>query len=154
LSLIRRQLVEQRGDLGTGPLVEHRVRRAPGRRQPDDLPPRVGARALPADQPVGLEAAQDPAQVSGVDIQFAPQPGHLHRVPLRQLEDDPRLGERVRRVQQTAAQHPDHVGIEAVEVPHGGDEIPGRRHASTLAKSLTESTILSQDSACPGAWDT
>jgi hypothetical protein len=50
--------------------------------QPDDLAARVYGRTLPGDQAVGLEPGQDAAQVTRVDVDRAPQVGHLAGVPL------------------------------------------------------------------------
>jgi hypothetical protein len=86
-----------------------------GRREPDDLPPAVGRRPLAGGQPVGGEPVQDPAEVSGVEVQVAAQVQGVDRLALGQLEEDPRLGQRVRRVEQAAAEQPEHVGVEAAE---------------------------------------
>ena len=78
---------------------------------------------MPYHQAAGLEAGQDPGQVAGVDVEQAAELDELRRVALGQLEDDPGLGERVGAVEEPLAEHPDHVGVEAVEAADGGDAI-------------------------------
>ena len=120
------------------PGVEPRHDIAAAAGQLDDLPPSVGGRTLPGDQLVRLEPGQDPAQVARVDVDRAAQVGDLAGVALRQLEQQPRLGERVRGVQVLAPQQPDHVGVEAVEPAHRGHRRvvrgPGCRLAGWLVR--------------------
>ncbi len=99
-----------------GPGVQAGHHGAAGPGQPDDLAARVGGGALPADEAVGLEPGQDAAQVARVDVGHPAQVRHLAGVPLRQLEQQPGLGQRVRRIQVFAAQQPDHVRVEPVEL--------------------------------------
>ena len=133
----RPQPVQHPLDLAGRALVEQAVRLATGRSQPDHLPPRVDGRPGTGDQAVGSEAGEDPAQVPGVHTEPPPQPGHLGLVVLRQLENDPRLGQRVRRAQQPVAQYPDRCRIEAVEFAYLGHQRSHR--CSSGRESLTES---------------
>ena len=101
--------------------------------QLDDLTARVRGRTLPGDETVGLEPGQNAAQVTRVDVDRTPQVGHLAGVPLRQLEEQPCLGERVRGVQVLASQQPDHVRVEPVEPAYRGHRSVLRRLGTHVA---------------------
>src|SRR5712692_8711783 len=121
-------------DLGRGALVERLERSAPLAREGDDLPASVVVRPLARDEPVVLEPGENPAHVPGVDVERAAKLGDLGRFALRELEDDAALGKRVRRVEQSFAQHADHVRVEAAELANGVD-------CHALLRSLTWSKI-------------
>ena len=89
------QAVEQRPDLGRGAGVERRVGRAAGGGERDDLPPRVVAGALAGKEALLFQAAEEPAEVAGVDLEGAPQVPGVGRLALAELVEDARLGERV-----------------------------------------------------------
>jgi len=107
---------EQFGYLPNGTGVEFGRRGMSRAGERDVLAAGVGDRALPADQPIRLEAGQHPAQVPGVDVEHAAQVGHRGDVLPRQFEQQPRLGQGVRHVQVHAVHQPDHVGVEPVEL--------------------------------------
>ena len=138
-------IVVHRGQHVPGPRgrpgVQARHHRTPVFRQRDDLAAPVGRRAPPGDEAAGGESGQDAAQVPRVDVDRAPQIGHLAGVALRQLEQDPRLGERVRRVQVLAAQQPDHVRVEPVERPH-------RRHRPVPRRPAACRPVPARPAAC------
>jgi hypothetical protein len=115
------QASEQHGYLVGRPPIEVAPDLAAGVGEGDQLPPRIGRGALADDQSGVLELREDPAEVAGVEPEVAPQRGHLGPIALRQLEDHPGLGQRVRRVQQPVLQYADHTGVEAVERTDGVD---------------------------------
>jgi hypothetical protein len=131
-----------------GPAVQPGHHRTPAVRQPDDLPTPVRGRALPADEPVGLEPGQDAAQVARVDVDRMPQIRDLARVTLRELEQDPGLGERVRRVQVLAAQQPDRVRVEPVERPHPRHRRVPRDHRPRCLRSHQATRRPSHSNRC------
>ncbi len=87
----------------------------PGLRQGQQAEPSIGRGRGAADQPAALKAAQNSAQVTGVQAQFLGQPGG--RQPLRagDLIEHAGLGQRKRAAQQPLFEHPDLLGVKAVE---------------------------------------
>ena len=120
--------------LACGPGIESRHGGPAGAGQPDNLAARVGGRAPPGDQAIGLESGQDAAQIARVYVDRAAQVGNLARVTLGQFEEQPRLGERVRGIQVLAAQQADHVRVEPVERPHCGYRCVSRGRARCVSR--------------------
>jgi len=83
------------------PLVEQLECRAARRGELDQLTARISGRAVPADQPAGLEPGQHAAQVARVKVKRAAQLSGIRpdaiktslMASLRDLEDHPRLGQ-------------------------------------------------------------
>ena len=89
---------------------------------------RASVSRLPAgDEPVGLEAGEQPAQVAGVEVERAAEVGDRRHRPLPELVQHARLGERVRRPEQAGPEHPEPPRVEAVERAHRRDPARGRR---------------------------
>src|SRR5262245_55443580 len=88
--------------------------------------PRVVRGGLAADQPDLLEAAQDAAEVAGVELELARNIARrtLCRAGARlDLIEHARLGERKRAVAPARLQHADACGVEAIELAHCGDAL-------------------------------
>ena len=85
--------VEQGADLPDGPDVQLGRGGAPAGGETDLLAARVAVGPGAGDQAVGLEPGQHPAEVAGVDVEDAPQVRDGRDLTLRQLEQQPRLGE-------------------------------------------------------------
>jgi hypothetical protein len=130
---------EEAGDLPGGPGVQVTECFPACVAERDDLPAGVGGGPLPGDQAVGLEPAQNAAEVARVEVESPAQVDHVGGAGLGELEQDPGLSQRVRRVEQAASQHPDDVGVEAIEGADRGHGL-GNGHSLTIAKvSLTKS---------------
>src|SRR5690606_7632916 len=65
------------------------------------------------------EAAQDAAEIAGIEAEVAAQLGCGRPLALRQLVHHPRLGERERALRQPLLQDADLPGVETVEAPYG-----------------------------------
>ena len=92
----------------------------------------VGLRARLADQVVRLEATQDAGQIAGVDRQRLREVGCRDRGSgMGKLIERSNLGERIRAVVETLAQHADPLRVEAVETAHRVDmRVELGRHGS------------------------
>ncbi len=111
------QPVEDLADLRGRALVERLEGIDPGA---GELHPLRAALALALQQPVALELGQQPAELSGVDVERRPQLSGL--VAARaELEQHPRLGQRVVRAQVAPAGEPHPRRVEAVELADGFD---------------------------------
>jgi len=121
--LLLDQTGEQGARLGHRPLVEQPERPPPPRCQRDDLAPRVVRRTLARHEAAVREPGEDPAEVAAVDVEPAAELADLHPLDLTELEQHPRLRERIRRPEQALAQDADLVRVEAVEGADGRDAI-------------------------------
>src|SRR5439155_13658893 len=99
--------------------VEGGERRLPAAGQPQEVRPAVGRRGPPVDEAALAQAAQDAAQVAGVQPQLLAELGGAGPLAVGQLVEDARLRERERALQQAFLQHADPPGIEPVEAPRG-----------------------------------
>ena len=81
-----------------------------------------------ARQPLRFEAAQDAAQIAGVEAEIAAEIGRGRRLAVRELVEDAHLGQRERAVEQAIAERADAAGVEAVERAHRIDRRSGRHH--------------------------
>jgi hypothetical protein len=107
-------------------LFDRRKSLPPARRDRQQALPRVGLGALADDQPARLEAAQDAAQVAGIEAEILGEFGRGRPVAMDDLVEHPRFGERERALQPAFLQHADALGVEAVEAPHAGDALARR----------------------------
>src|SRR5207302_11364706 len=84
------------------------------------------------NQPALREAAQDAAQIAGVEPQLTAELGRGGRVAVRQLVEHPHLGERERALEVPFVQQADLLRVAAVAAPHGRDALReaglGHRH--------------------------
>ena len=85
---------EQRADLAARALVERREGLAAGGREGEQQVPGVVLRAQRLHQAALLEAAQQAAQVAGVEIELARQLGRGGAAAVREFPQQARLGER------------------------------------------------------------
>jgi hypothetical protein len=91
----------------------------------------VVRRAGAPDEPSSLEPLEQPAQVSRVEPQLAPECRRRWRVAMRELEEHASLGEREGTVEVAAlVERADEAGIEPIEPTHGGNAGDGRRGGS------------------------
>ena len=65
---------------------------------------RVGGRRRPRDQAAGFEAAEDAAQIAGVEAEVAAEVGGGRRVAVGELVEHAHLGQRERAVEQVLAE--------------------------------------------------
>jgi hypothetical protein len=76
---------------------------------------RASRRRLADDQPGFREAAQDAAEIAGVEPELLAELGRRRSVPLRDLVDDARLGQREPAAEQPFLEHADPARVEARE---------------------------------------
>src|SRR5260370_6148388 len=76
-----------------------------------------------AEQAAALEAAQNAAEIAGVEAQLAHQAGGGAGLALGQLVDHARLGEREGAVEIAAGQQADLAGVKAVEPADGSSAL-------------------------------
>ena len=118
-SLVRVGLGEprqHRRDLVAGAGVERRrTRRGPSAVSAIRLWRASCRRRLAHDQPGVREAAQDAAEIAGVEPELLAELGRRDRVALRELVEHARLGQREPAVEQSFLQHADPPRVEAVE---------------------------------------
>jgi hypothetical protein len=107
---------QQGRHLGLRAGVERRERTPAGGREAQVLVAGVGRAARGLDQATLLEAAQQPAQVAGVEIELARQLGGGRPVVVRQFPQQARFGQRELRVQKAFVQHADAACVIAVEL--------------------------------------
>src|SRR6516164_9628074 len=81
------------------------------------LGPSLG-RSLPADQPVSLKAAQDAAEITGIEVKLARNVACRRTPALLDLVQHPCLGERIGAVEPAALQDAEPLGVEAIEAAH------------------------------------
>src|SRR5207249_7214873 len=116
-----RQPSEHRPDVAVAARLERRERRAPALGQGEEALPRIGGRGFLPDQLELLEAAQDPAEIAGIEPELARDFGRGRARARFELVKNARLGERERAVEPGRLQHADALGIETVEAAHGCD---------------------------------
>ena len=114
---------EQRADLVARTCIERRKRLAAGVGQRQRALAAIGFGGHAADQPVAFEALQDPAEIAGIESEFATEAGGGGPGPLRQFVEHARLGEREAASQQAFLQDADGARVEPVEPPDGGDAV-------------------------------
>ena len=98
----RRQHV---GDVVLRSLVEFREGLAAFRRQTEAELPAVGGKRFAGDQPALLEALHDPAEIAGIEPEFAADLFRRKLVAMRELVQHPRLGQRIRALGDVLVQH-------------------------------------------------
>ncbi len=108
--------------------VEGREGLAPLRGQREVASPAVLLRTELAKEPALLEAAQDAAQIPGVDAEVATQLGGRRVHAVRELVQHARLREGERTAGEAFTQHADLARVEAVEATHGVDAAIEVRH--------------------------
>src|SRR5437773_2142267 len=112
-----------------GPPVERSVLAAAGGGQPGDPDPPVTAAGLDPDQPGGLERAQQPAQIAGIEPQARAQLTHLATIE-PDLPQQPGFAERPVATEEAVAERPNAFGHYSVEP---ADLLDSRvRHSLTL----------------------
>ena len=84
--------------------------------------PRILAPA-PLDPALRLEAAEDAADIAGVEAQLRLQLRRQRRLAIGDLVEQPRLGERQVAVHIMRIERAGEAGVEAVEGADGGDRI-------------------------------
>ena len=117
---------QQRGDVLVGLQLDRRKALAPARRDGEQVLAAVMGRRLAHDQAARLEAAQDAAEIAGVEPEIL---GDLRRgrlVAMHDLVEHARLAERELALVDALMQQPDALRVETVEAPHGGDAV-GKR---------------------------
>jgi hypothetical protein len=117
-------------------VVELGVLPASPRGEPQHLPPCVALGPLADDQPLLVQPGEQAAQLAGVHVERRAQRGDLGHLRAPQLVQHARLGQRVARAVQPAAQDPDLVGVEPGELAGGGDGAGRRRGGGGHAESL------------------
>ena len=92
-----------------------------------------------------MEAAQDAAEIAGIEAEIAADVGRGRAVALPDLIEHARLGQRERAVEPAVLQHAEVLGVEAVEAPHRGDALRIVRAEAAMGQPrsdyLTESSI-------------
>ena len=87
--------------------------------------PRIRAAAA-RDPALRLEAAQDAADIAGVEAELGLQLGGERRLAVGDLVEQPRLGQRQVAVHIMGVERAGEAGVEAGEGAHGGDGIVHR----------------------------
>src|SRR5215475_7830441 len=90
-------------------------------RQPDEALASVCFGRLPGNQSPLLESCQQSAEITRVQSQLTAQLGRRSLFTLRQLVNDPGLGQGELAFQYVFAQYADLLRIEAIEAPHRFD---------------------------------
>jgi hypothetical protein len=101
--------------------LERREGGAAARRQREVDLPAVGTRPLLDDHPALREAAQDAAEIAGVEAELAADLARGRLVAMGDFIKDARLRQRERARRKALLQHADALRIEAVEPPHRRD---------------------------------
>jgi hypothetical protein len=68
-----------------------------------------------------LQPAEEPAEVAGVEVELLTQRCRGHAGGVRELEEDPHLGEREGTLQQPVVEDADAPRVKAIEATDGGD---------------------------------
>ena len=124
-----RESLEQRPCRLVGEPIQDRHFLLAGGRGRDDAHASVARGLARADQTLGLQASQQPAQVSGVEIQAGAQAPHLDAVGTN-LAEHPRGPERAVPPEEPTLQGPDLMGHGSIEAPDLGDLV----HYLTLVR--------------------
>ena len=114
---------EHRADLPFGPRFERLEGLAAARGDRQEALPGVVRRDVLADQPALVKAAQDAAEIAGVEAEIAADVGRGGAVALLDLVEHARFGQRERAVEPAVLQHAEMLGVEAVEAAHRGDAL-------------------------------
>src|SRR5690606_28844925 len=94
-------------------------------------------RRLARNQPLALEAAQDAAEIAGIEAELAADIGRSGFLPLRELVQHACLGKGERTLQMLFFQHADLARVEAVEGAERADAageflVRGSGHGATV----------------------
>ena len=130
-----RERVEQRSGQGVAAPVEQGALGPTGLGQLRGAHPLVVVAGADGDQPVGLQGAQEPAQVAGVEVEAGAQPPHVR--PLTDLPQHARLAERAVTGQVLVVERADPLRDGAVEAPDPADG--GIVHSLTLVREAAPS---------------
>jgi hypothetical protein len=110
-----REPSEQGADVVPRPGVKYRKCLPPRSSKAQQALPAIGFRACPVDQAGVVEAAQDAAQVTAVEVQFLGESGCRGLSMACHLKENARLGKGERTADEAFLQHTDPPGVEAVE---------------------------------------
>ena len=124
-----------------------RTRRGPSRVRRSRLWRAVGrTTASRPIRPLRFEAAQDAAQIAGVEPEIAAEVGGGRRLAVGQLVEHAQLGQRERAVEVAVAERADLAGVEAVEGADGVDR--GCGHDVDIVNELVDG--VNDRCACRG----
>jgi len=96
--------------------------------------PRIDVRRLALDDAAFQETLEEAAEVAGIDPEILGEIGRGRRLAMRQLVDDPRLGQRELAAVIALVQHADLARVEPRKAPHCLDAQGLLLHASLSGK--------------------
>ena len=121
------QRVQQCRNLASRAGIQRRESTPTGGREAQVQMARIVLRASALHQAALLEAAQQAAQIAGIEIECTRELGRGRGLAMRKLPQQPRFGQREARMQQSFVQHADAARVEAVEGTHPLDAVGGGR---------------------------